>query len=189
MPAPGRTTLDAVVRAGRDVLEEDGLAGLTMQAVALRVGVRAPSLYKRVAGREELVGLVTGATVEALGERLATVARSGDPRRDLEALARALRAFARATPAGYGLIFVPGPTATRPDPEVLAKASEPVLSVAAELAGPEHALEAARTVTAWAHGFISMELAGAFRLGGDVDRAFTFGVARLADALARRPAP
>ena len=50
---------------------------------------------------------------------------------------------------------------------------------------------AARTVTAWAHGFVTMELAGAFRLGGDVDRAFAYGVDHLAGALessgARRP--
>jgi len=185
VPAPERTTLDAVVRAGRELLERDGLAGLTMQAVALRVGVRAPSLYKRVAGREELVRLVTDATVEALGQRLADVPRSGDPGRDLEALARALRAFARAAPAGYGLIFVTGPSGSRADADALARASEPVLAVAGALAGPDRALEAARTVTAWAHGFISMELAGAFRLGGDVEAAFTFGVTRLADALAR----
>jgi hypothetical protein len=45
-------------------------------------------------------------------------------------------------------------------------------------------------VVAWAHGFVSMELAGAFRLGGDVDDAFAFGVDRLASALAiRREAP
>ena len=29
---------------------------------------------------------------------------------------------------------------------------------------------------AWAHGFVSMELAGAFRLGGDLDKAYAFGV-------------
>ena len=34
---------------------------------------------------------------------------------------------------------------------------------------PEHGLEAARTVVAWANGFVGMELAGAFRMGGDVD--------------------
>ena len=37
----------------------------------------------------------------------------------------------------------------------------------------------------WAHGFVSMELAGAFRLGGDVDAAFDFGIDRLTDALTR----
>jgi len=184
MPAPERTTLDAIVRAGRDVLEAEGLAGLTMQAVATRVGVRAPSLYKRVADRDELVRLVAAATVGALAERLAAVPESADPRRDLAELAATLRSFARSAPAGYGLLFAPGPGAARPDPAQLARASAPVLRVAAALAGPDDALDAARTVTAWAHGFISMELAGAFALGGDVDDAFTYGIARITDALA-----
>jgi len=67
---------------------------------------------------------------------------------------------------------------------VLAEASAPVLRVAAALVGEDDALPAARTVTAWANGFVTMELSGAFRLGGDVDRAFDYGVERLADALA-----
>lgn len=50
-----------------------------------------------------------------------------------------------------------------------------MVAPAASLAGPEHALESARLVVAWAHGFVSMELAGAFRLGGNVDTAFALG--------------
>ena len=60
-----------------------------------------------------------------------------------------------------------------------------LLRIAAELAGPGEALEAARMVTAWLYGFVSMELAGAFNLGGDIDRAFEYGIARLLDSLAK----
>jgi hypothetical protein len=38
-------------------------------------------------------------------------------------------------------------------------------------------------IVAWAHGFITMELAGAFRLGGDVDQAWDFGLDRILTAV------
>ncbi|MGC4750006.1 TetR/AcrR family transcriptional regulator [Micromonospora sp. DT201] len=183
MPTPDRTSLDAIVRAGQDILESAGLSGLTMQAVADRVGVRAPSLYKRVRSRDDLVRLITEATVRDLGERLAAIGAGTDSRRDLAELARAFRAFAHARPRGYQLIFAPRPDRTGPSTEALTHAVEPVLQVAANLAGEAQALNAARTLTAWANGFISMELAGAFKLGGDIDQAYEFGIARLADAL------
>ncbi|MEO6083324.1 MAG: hypothetical protein ABIQ18_09485 [Umezawaea sp.] len=34
---------------------------------------------------------------------------------------------------------------------------------------------AARTIVAWANGVITMEFAGAFRLGGDIEQAWGFG--------------
>jgi AcrR family transcriptional regulator len=183
MPTPDRTSLQEIVQAGRDILESAGPARLTMQAVANRVGVRPPSLYKRVRNRDDLIALIIEATVRDLGDRLGTVGTGADPRRQLAELARALRAFAHARPVGYQLIFAPQPDTARPGLDALTVAVAPVMRVAAALAGEEHALEAARTVTAWANGFIGMELAGAFNLGGDIERAFEFGIARLTDAL------
>ena len=59
------------------------------------------------------------------------------------------------------------------------------LRLVAEVAGPQHALPAARTIVAWANGFIMMELAGAFRLGGDVEQAWDFGLDRVLTAVRR----
>lgn len=188
MPTPDRTSLEEIVRAGRAILEAEGPGRLTMQAVADRVGVRAPSLYKRVRSREALIGLIAEDVVTDLGSKLDAVAAANavDSRNQLSEFAHAFRTFAHANPQGYHLIFA-GSDATRPNPDLLARASTSVLHVAAAIAGPEHALEAARTITAWANGFISMELADAFRLGGDVDDAYEFGIARLAAALAVLP--
>ena len=101
MPTPERTSLDAiVVRRPRRCSRPGGSTrGLTMQAVADRVGVRAPSLYKRVRNRRELVALIADATVRELGDRLdAAAAGEPDPQRALAALARAARSFARERP-------------------------------------------------------------------------------------------
>ncbi|MEO8528475.1 MAG: TetR/AcrR family transcriptional regulator [Pseudolysinimonas sp.] len=188
MPTPDRTSLDDIVRAARDLLESEGLSRLSMQAVADRVGVRAPSLYKRVRNRDDLVRLVAEATVADLTQRLDSVAHAtpGDVRLRLPQLARALRTFAHEQPAGYRLVFSPETAATTASAETVALAVEPLLTVVAELAGPDDALNAARTVTAWATGFIAMELAGAFQLGGNLDSAFEFGITRLVAALAAR---
>ncbi|NUS10606.1 MAG: TetR/AcrR family transcriptional regulator [Streptomyces sp.] len=183
MPTPERTSRDAIVEAARDILESRGLARLTMQAVADRVGVRAPSLYKRVRSRDALVRLVTEATLLDLERHLRAVPAAADPRENLAELLRAFRAFARARPAAYHLVFAGVPAPAGPDPALYARAAAPLMEVADELAGPADALEAARTVTAWAHGFVSMELAAAFNLGGDVDRAYEYGLSHLAAAL------
>ncbi len=185
MPTKARTSVDEIVRQGRAILETDGIDGLTMQRIAGAVGVRAPSLYKRVRNRNDLLRLVANDAARELTGRLDTAATTGEARSDLIELARAFRAFARDYPAAYGLLFAPLPEDARADPEWSARGSEAVLRATSELAGAGDALEAARTVTAWANGFIAMELAGAFRLGGDVDRAFEYGIDRVTRAIAR----
>jgi AcrR family transcriptional regulator len=182
-PSPARTSTAAILTAGRRVVEDEGLERLTMQKVAAAVGVKAPSLYKRVRDRAGLVRLIADALALDLAAELDGVVGSGDPRADLRAIANTFRDFARANPATYQLLFDPRSGGASADARDRASAS--VLQVAEALAGTD-ALPAARMIVAWASGFLSMELAGAFQLGGDVDVAWEYGVAHLIAALESR---
>ena len=183
MPTPARTSTDRIVAVGRAILDAEGLAGLTMQRVAAAVGVRAPSLYKRVRDRGDLVRLIANDVAVELTATLDSVATHGDPAADLRSIAVAFRRWALAHPEAFHLLFDRLPEGERVDPETNARSAAALLRTAAELAGDAHALEAARTVVAWANGFLNMELAGAFRLGGDVDAAFDYGVECLTRAI------
>ena len=183
MPTPARTSVENLIETARQILEAEGLEGLTMQRVAAEVGVRAPSLYKHVRNRADLIRLVTEDVARQLTKLVERAASTGDPATDLRSIARGFRSFAHTNPGAYGLIFGPLADEWRTAPETLATGTEALIRSTSALAGPDHALEAARTVVAWAHGFVSMELAGAFRMGGDVDDAFEFGLERISDAL------
>lgn len=176
MPTPDRTSLEAIVTAARDLLEQDGLAALTMQAVAHRVGVRAPSLYKRVQGRDRLIQLVAEDTLTELADRLDAVTGAVE-------LATEVRIFGHKHPAAFQLVMAPGAGTPTASAEFSVTASRATLRVATELAGDHNALVAARTLTAWATGFISMELNGNFNLGGSVDEAWDYGIARIVEAI------
>ena len=168
MPTPERTSLVEIVDAGRRILEAGGPAKLTMQAVADRVGVRAPSLYKRVRDRDALLTLVAEASADDLADRLEATNGS------LSDLARTYRDFANRHPEGFRLMFAVDGAAP-----AMARASIPLMRSTSELVGADDALDAARLLTAWATGFVNMELSGSFRFDGDVDRAFEYGLERL----------
>ena len=183
MPAPAQTSTAAIVAAGRHLLEERGMDALTMRDVADAVGVRPPSLYKRVRGRADLFRLILEDVADELTSALDGAAGSGDPVKDLRAMAAVYRRFAFSNPVTYTLLMAPqtGPDATARS----VRSSATFLRVVEELAGPEHALPAGRTIVAWANGFITMELAGAFMLGGDVEQAWEFGLDRVLAAVRR----
>jgi len=197
-PARAKTTDEAILDAAARLLESGGLDALTMQAVAAEVGVRAPSLYKRVRDRAALVRAVQEAATAELSTALSSAAEGRDPQADIVAMADAFRAFAHRRAGVYGLLFAALPDEMRVSPETNEAAVAPLFRALAALvpagdggdaAGPAGGpLEAARLLVAFAHGFVTMELAGAFRLGGDVDRAWRTGVTTIVDAVAaRRP--
>src|SRR5437879_13799155 len=57
-----------IVGAALDLLDEAGLEGLTMRALAERMGVRAASLYWHIRDKEQLLGLLAEAIVGEVPE-------------------------------------------------------------------------------------------------------------------------
>lgn len=178
MPAPARTSREAIVDAARALLEESGLDAVVMSAVAERVGIRGPSLYKHVADRAALIRGVGDLVTADLRATLDRAMSTGHAATDLRALAVAYRAFVRANPNGYGLLFAHLAPDLQADPDAVADLGRPIVAAVGRLIGRDgpDALEAGRTLVAWAHGFVSMELAGGFRLGGDLDAAYATGI-------------
>jgi AcrR family transcriptional regulator len=183
-PARALTSPPEIVAAGRELLEAGGLEAVTMQGIAERVGVRAPSLYKRFPNRAAVIAAIAGAALQDLNRRLAPLSKKSDPATGLRSVAAEFRAFAKANPRTHELLFANLPPESRPPAELNALAAAPVLELAERLVGRDRALDAARLVTAFANGFISMELSSAFRLGGNVDEAYRYGVDVLVEALA-----
>ena len=183
MPAPQRVTPASLAAAARAIAERDGIDAVTISAVATAVGVRPPSLYKHVGHRHELLRLIADDAARELGDDVAAlVGTSSAPSVVLAGIAHAVRAFSARSPRSAGLLFsAPSPEAG-PTPERMAPLIGSLLD-AVRRAAPGDPLPAARTLTAWVYGFCTMEQAGAFQLGGDVDEAFEFGLATLVDAL------
>jgi AcrR family transcriptional regulator len=93
------------------LVDEHGLEAVSMRAVAQRVGLTSMALYPYVGGKDALLdGLVDLLRLE-LGERFG--ADPQDWRHRLRAIARAVRALARAHPGAYPLL-VTRPTAAAP---------------------------------------------------------------------------
>ena len=63
---PGGLSLERLIAAGLETLEADGLDGLSMRAVADRLGVKAASLYWHVRDRRALLALITTAVLSTV---------------------------------------------------------------------------------------------------------------------------
>ncbi|WP_051965565.1 TetR/AcrR family transcriptional regulator C-terminal domain-containing protein [Kitasatospora mediocidica] len=89
-PRPGGLTMAAISAAALEIADREGLEALTMRRLAAVMGIRPTSLYRHVAGREELLvevvdrvlGLVRLPDPE-LGWRSAIVLGAGEFRRVL----------------------------------------------------------------------------------------------------------
>jgi AcrR family transcriptional regulator len=183
MPKAGLTQT-RVLEEAELLADEVGLQRLTLAALAGRLGVRQPSLYKHVNGMD---GLQRGLTVRAKNDLANVLARAaiGRERGDaITAIAHAYRRWAHEHPGRY-VAAQRAPAAD--DAEDLAASREVVSVVTEVLAGyqlrDDDAIDATRALRSALHGFVMLELGGGFGLPVSVDRSFERLVRGLVTAL------
>lgn len=57
-PRAGGLSADRIIDAALEILRQDGLSALTIRSVADRLGTSSASLYRHIAGREDLIALI-----------------------------------------------------------------------------------------------------------------------------------
>ncbi|MFJ1808788.1 MULTISPECIES: TetR/AcrR family transcriptional regulator [unclassified Streptomyces] len=175
-----------------------GASALSLNAIAKRMGMSGPALYRYFAGRDELITELIRDAYRSLADAFRTASATGA---GLRGLSHALRGWALDDPQRYFLVYgTPVPGYHAPD-DVTTIASEimtalldacadvpadgPETPLAAHLEGlgekwtgghpaPPAALQRALTCWTRLHGVLSLELAGHFDgMGFDPALLFT----------------
>jgi AcrR family transcriptional regulator len=184
VPRAGLNT-DRVVAAAAELADEAGPGQLTLAALAARLGVRQPSLYKHVTSLDALQQLIARQAKAEFGDVLGRAAIGLATDDAVVAMARAWRAWAHDHPGRYQI----GQRAPAPgDAAHQAVADRTVQVMTAVMAGyglhDDDAIDAVRTLRAALHGFVSLEAGGGFGMPFSVDRSFDRLVRALVSALA-----
>ncbi|MFG2823531.1 TetR/AcrR family transcriptional regulator [Kitasatospora sp. NPDC048365] len=95
----------ACLRAARELLEEDGSAGLSLRAVARRAGVSATAPYRHYADRDALVSAVAAEGYVELAGHLTAAHPAPRTPEDLAGIAVAYVRFALERPAMFRVMF------------------------------------------------------------------------------------
>ena len=171
-----------VVLVAADLADAEGLDAVTLARVAAVLGVKSPSLYNHVDGRD---GLLRGVALLGLDElaaslREAAIGRSGAD--GLQATAQAYRDYVKDHSGRYA---AGGITAPAPGDAELSAAGAAVLDVMRGVLrgwslSDEDEIHALRAIRAAVHGFATLEAAGGFGIKLDLDTSFARLVAALA---------
>ena len=108
MAEPDTTTSlrDAILGAARDLLLEDGYAGISMRKVADRIGYSATSIYLYFRNKDALFHALIDDGMQRLNESVvAAQAQAAEPLARLRAMCAAYVRFGLENPAYYEVMF------------------------------------------------------------------------------------
>lgn len=99
-------TREDILRAARDLFLAQGLEGVTLRAVASRVRISAPAIYKHFAGKDELLRAVVDVGRERFATYLIRGLRGATPEERLRLTGEGYLQFAFEHPHDYQVMFM-----------------------------------------------------------------------------------
>lgn len=142
------------------LLQEEGLSKLSMRNLADRLHMKAPSLYKHVQNKDEIVAYLQAFGIQSFAEYLMSA------RNTRSAKVLAYRKWALANPNLYEITFR---SPLRRDLLPVGLEDE-VTGFVIEIAGKDH--EHARAVWALLHGLVDLELVGRFPKSANMEKTW-----------------
>lgn len=153
--------------------DDAGLGQLSLTALAERLGVRQPSIYKHI---DSMAGLRRSIAIRAkaeLGDVLARAAAGRSGGDAIHAMSQAYRAWALLHPGRYEAAqHAPAPGDREDEAAALAAVQIFVDVLAAYGLHGDSAIDAIRALRSALHGFVALESGGGFGLSADIDRSF-----------------
>ena len=158
---PGRgLSLDRIVTATLELMDEQGIGAATMRAVSSRLGVRSMSLYRYVQDRDELFDAVVERIVGELADDPEVQLRPVDGWRPyLAGMAHGVRRYARAHPHAFPLVATRPPAAPWVNPPLrsLRWVEAMLTGLAREGFSDEQVLFTYRTFNSFLLGYLLLE--------------------------------
>jgi TetR/AcrR family tetracycline transcriptional repressor len=158
---PGRgLSLDRIVTATLELVDEQGIGAATMRAVSSRLGVRSMSLYRYVQDRDELFDAVVERIVNELADDPEVELRPVDGWRPyLTGMAHGVRRYARAHPHAFPLVATRPPAAPWVNPPLrsLRWVEAMLTGLAVEGFSDEQVLFTYRTFNSFLLGYLLLE--------------------------------
>lgn len=183
----------SVVAAAATLVNQQGVAALSLKRLADALGVQTPSLYNHIDGLPGLERELTLLSVRHLGDALAAAAIGKSGPAAVAALMDAYRAFVNANP-GLASYTVRPAALEAPDDAERIQAEARIVHVAVAIVASfgltgDDAIHAVRALRSVAHGFATLEAAGGFGIPLDLNESFRRLTAMVAAGLVQSSEP
>lgn len=168
---------EMTLAAARELIETEGIRGLTARRLAEKIGYAPGTLYNLFDNLDDLVGHLNADTLGLLLSSVSEVSLEGKPEDALQNLAHRYIAFTQAHPRLWSALFDPSAPRNRALPEIFHERVLALLELVENCLAPffkpedaEDRLHAARTLWAALHGYCSLAGSGSLPESESVEK-------------------